>query len=233
MRLSSHKAKISPGPPIRSTGPPAVPSARAVTITSQMPLPEPTSASFKRHYSDQQKNAILDAHCRLGMSQRQITRHANAGTLPDPKRPGETLASFDISRGTVAIYIHRGAEDYRAFLLESPEHAMDAVDAGTAELLLQAGQGIRELKRRRKAGEDVDPKELQRLATLYATLRRAIRNPKTAIQPAGRKPNPEAGQKPQKPKTPEILKALGVDTGKRGIGKRMYEGLPPMDTGPE
>jgi hypothetical protein len=185
-----------------------------------MALPEPSSASFKRHYTEAQKNAILDAHCRLDMSQRAITRHCHAGTLPDPGRPGETVPSFDISRGTVAIYIHRGADDYRALLLEDGKVATGAVDTGTAELVLHAEQRIRDLKRRRRAGEEIDYRELQQLATLLATLRRAIRHVKPPNPPAGRKQIPQAGSAPLqgKPETPEILQRMGLvaSSAKRG-----------------
>jgi hypothetical protein len=175
-----------------------------------MPLPEPSSASFKRHYTEAQKNAILDAHCRLDMSQRAITRHCHAGTLPDPSRPGETVPSFDISRGTVAIYIHRGADDYRALLLEDGKVATGAVDRGTAEMILHVEKQIDDVKRRRRAGEAIDPKELQQITTLLATLRRAIRHVKPPNPQAGRKQNPEAGGKTGKPETPEILQRMGL-----------------------
>ena len=178
-----------------------------------MPLPEPSSASFKRHYTDLQREAILDAVLRLEISQRAVTRHANGGTLPNPKQPGETLPAFPISRQTIANYVARGGDEYRAYLLQDSSRA-DATIAkiqGAAVAALE--RKLREYEDLTKAGDPPTVKQWQELVSAAGAARRMIRPPKPT-NPAPGQNEPTGRGKPTRGKEagkPDILGRMGIE----------------------
>lgn len=143
------------------------------------------SARLTRTYTDEQRQAVLEAHLVEGLSMAETERRAIAGTL----RPD--LGPFGRPRFIYTV-ISKGRERYEA-------ENETALDSG-------AGAELRRLTRlalakARELGPDSDPAEIARRAKALADTHRALRGAGT--KPKARASDREPENHDAEPATPE------------------------------